>query len=491
MTDYGYNANNWLTGIAAKKLLDTVYSSDYQFDKVGNITQKANDASTPLSTSVTTTYGYDRIYQLLNSTNPMNSETFTYDKVGNRKTKQGTQTPWTYNRNNELQAADTVSYGYDANGNTIAITSSTNSIDSTTSFIYNAQDRLQSVQLPDGRTATYSYDPFGRRIRKAITPSPLVGEGGGEGGTTLYIYADEGLIGEYTETGAMKKTYGWRPGGIWGTNPLFMAEGGSYYFYHNDHLGTPQGITDMAGNIVWEASYEAFGKATVDLESTVTNNLRFPGQYWDEETGNHYNWNRYYDPASGRYVSKDPIGFKGRDANLFRYVQNNVINFGDATGLKMNGECLAACLADKTISLVLDQTRIGALLPFDSNIVQTLAGYSSPNNFVEAMVDGSFLWDGAAAMSSAVDEVVQYTYNSSGGDREWKKYKDYTTRKNRNNGRRTEKTNRKYNKAFVKIDKLKRIAIIVPVIGNIVSAIDYASDIHGCIKKCDNWRCNE
>ena len=87
----------------------------------------------------------------------------------------------------------------------------------------------------------------------------------------------------------MKKGYGWRPNGIWGTNPLFQIDSGSYYFYHNDHLGTPQSMTDAAGDIVWEATYEAFGKATVDPDSTIANNLRFPGQYWDEETGLHYN----------------------------------------------------------------------------------------------------------------------------------------------------------------------------------------------------------
>ena len=176
--------------------------------------------------------------------------------------------------------------------------------------------------LPDGRTATYTYDPFGRRIKKQV---------GGE--TTIFIYADEGLIGEFAADGTNRKAYGWRPNGIWGTNPVFQQENGQYYFYHNDHLGTPQSMTDAAGDIVWEATYEAFGKAAVDPDSTIINNLRFPGQYWDEETNLHYNWNRYYDPNSGRYVSKDPLGIlKGRN-HLFAYSQNNSINWIDPYGL--------------------------------------------------------------------------------------------------------------------------------------------------------------
>lgn len=74
--------------------------------------------------------------------------------------------------------------------------------------------------------------------------------------------------------------------------------------------------------MVWSAAYTAFGEALVDASSTIENNLRFPGQYYDAETGLHYNWNRYYDPATGRYTQTDPIGFAAGDFNLFRYVDS-------------------------------------------------------------------------------------------------------------------------------------------------------------------------
>ncbi len=70
--------------------------------------------------------------------------------------------------------------------------------------------------------------------------------------------------------------------------------------YHNDHLGTPQKLTAQKGMVVWSATYSAFGQATIDTE-LVTNNLRFPSQYFDEETELHYNWQRYYNPEIGRY----------------------------------------------------------------------------------------------------------------------------------------------------------------------------------------------
>ena len=101
------------------------------------------------------------------------------------------------------------------------------------------------------------------------------------------------MIGEYDSSGNLKKAYGWIPDSIWGTNPVFMLENNNYYFYHNDHLGTPQKMTDGNGTVVWSATYTAFGEAIIDPTSTIINNLRLPGQYYDAETGKHYNWNRY------------------------------------------------------------------------------------------------------------------------------------------------------------------------------------------------------
>jgi len=81
-------------------------------------------------------------------------------------------------------------------------------------------------------------------------------------------------------------------------------------YYHNDHLATPQKMTDSSGTVVWSADYKPFGEATVTI-STITNNLRFPGQYFDAETGNLYNFFRDYNPMIGRYPQADPIGVSG------------------------------------------------------------------------------------------------------------------------------------------------------------------------------------
>ena len=104
------------------------------------------------------------------------------------------------------------------------------------------------------------------------------------------------------------------------------------YHYHLDHLGTPREMTDAQGRIVWSAIHRAHGSlALADIE-LIDNNLRFQGQYFDRETGLHYNLNRYYEPSSGRFIHQDPIGLEGGE-NLYEYAPNPV-NWVDPWGLK-------------------------------------------------------------------------------------------------------------------------------------------------------------
>lgn len=107
------------------------------------------------------------------------------------------------------------------------------------------------------------------------------------------------------------------------------------YFYGNDKLGTPQILTDSTNTVVWEAVYKPFGEAEINPNSITENNFRFAGQYFDSETGFHYNYLRYYDPSTGRYLRPDPIKIRGGDINFYTYVRNNPINFIDITGLEI------------------------------------------------------------------------------------------------------------------------------------------------------------
>jgi RHS repeat-associated protein len=105
---------------------------------------------------------------------------------------------------------------------------------------------------------------------------------------------------------------------------------------HTDHLGAPRLLTDRTGTKVWEAQYEAFGKAVVNGNPdgdavTISYPIRFPGQYYDAESGLHQNYFRDYDPSIGRYVTRDPIGLVG-GLNVYVYVSGNPLKFVDKLG---------------------------------------------------------------------------------------------------------------------------------------------------------------
>ena len=333
--DYVYDPLMRVESITAKDPAQNVLMNyQYNYDKMDNITSKGTDHGNYA-------YGYDELYRLAGVDNPtLDDEAFSYDPVGNRLTAAGVTGDWTYNENNELGSYENVSFVYDDNGNMVQKTDS----GVVTNYVYNIEDRLAEVR--DGSNSlisSYYYDPFGRRLWKDLA-----------GTKTYFFYADEGLVGEYDNSGTEIKTYGYKPGSTWTTDPLFMKVGTDYYFYQNDHLWTPQKLTATNGAVAWAAVYTSFGDATVDASSTITNNLRFPGQYYDEETGLHYNYFRYYDPGAGRYLKADPLlsmeplilsGYVpvhfsspslfvgGEDIHRYSYATNNPLTWTDALGL--------------------------------------------------------------------------------------------------------------------------------------------------------------
>ena len=286
-----------------------VITRDYTYSPASNITAKNTEHGNY-------TYQYDNLYRLTEAVNPtIADEEYTYDPLGNRLTSANTTGSWSYNKNNELTGYDDVSYIYDDNGNTTKKTTGTDDVN----YIYDTEDRLSEVRDGnDALVATYYYDPFGRRLWKEV-----------DGTRTYFLYSDEGLIGEYDSTGTEIKTYGWAPGSQWSTDPLFQKSAGIYYWYQNDHLGTPQKITRTNGSVAWAAVYDSFGNCQIGTEN-ITNKLRFGGQYFDAETGLFYNLNRYYDPTIGRYLRTDPFE---QGLNLYSYCFNNPHSWVDPLGL--------------------------------------------------------------------------------------------------------------------------------------------------------------
>ncbi|WP_239428541.1 RHS repeat domain-containing protein [Snodgrassella communis] len=137
----------------------------------------------------------------------------------------------------------------------------------------------------------------------------------------------------------MRVAYGWKPDSDWGTSPLWQAnlsegqtlKNASYHYLISDHLGTPQLAINSAGEQSWKINSDAFGNSELDANNQITMNLRFPGQYYDAETGLSYNYFRDYDAKTGRYIQSDPIGLAG-GINTYGYVGGNPLVYSDPTG---------------------------------------------------------------------------------------------------------------------------------------------------------------
>lgn len=290
---------------------NSILSYNYIYDKVGNISERKTEHGNYL-------YSYDELDRLISATNPtLNDEAYTYDEVGNRLTDSKDVGDWVYGDDNSLDTRPGVTYKYDANGSM----TEKNDNGTITRYVYDVTGRMTEVRdSNDNLIASYTYDPFGRRIKKIVN-----------GTSTYFLYSEEGLIAEADSAGNITRQYGWKPGGAWGTDPLYLIDGVETYYYQNDHLGTPQKLFSQSGAVVWSVKYESFGLATVDT-ATVNNPLRFPGQYYDRETATYYNYSRDYDPSVGRYVESDPIGLKG-GMNTYLYVGANPVIYSDRYGL--------------------------------------------------------------------------------------------------------------------------------------------------------------
>lgn len=295
---------------------NSIFTQGFAYDLNRNITEKNADAAT-------TDYTYDFVDRLLSSASTSNpDEEFAFDAASNRIAPTGSSEAWVYNENNELLSKGSIAYQNDENGNRTR----KDDVGTVTSYEYDELNRLVDVKDGAGGViASYGYDPFDRRLWKNTS-----------GTTTYYAYSDDGLVGEYTNSGAQQVGYGYWPDSGWGTDPAFLKKASGYFYYQNDHLGTPQKLISSNGNVVWSARYESFGAASVDSGSSIVNNLRFAGQYFDGETGLHYNWRRFYDPDIGSYITTDPIGFAG-GMNWYLYGSGNPVNAIDPTG-----ECFVA-----------------------------------------------------------------------------------------------------------------------------------------------------
>jgi RHS repeat-associated protein len=260
-------------------------------------------------------YVYDAESQLLEvqSEDEDAHEFFAYDPAGNRTSHNGMKAE--FNSLNQLLNQGAIHCRYDTRGNL----EDYDGPEGHWRFTYNRRNLLVRADSHAGHRVDFGYDAYGRRLWKTSGTKQV-----------RYIWAGEHLVREVETDGAQTVTrdYLYEPG----THiPLALRINGEVYCCHNDHLGTPIRLTNRLGRVAWSADYRAFGQAQIKTAS-ISNALRFPGQYFDEETGLHYNRFRYYAPALGRYLSPDPVSFRA-GLNFYVYVNNDPVNRTDPLGL--------------------------------------------------------------------------------------------------------------------------------------------------------------
>jgi RHS repeat-associated protein len=302
---YRYRCDSYLTGITDPSAGPLAFD----LDPVGRILAAGGDGRTER-------YGYD-------GAGRPNSASWTGDGAGG----SGGERHYTGTR---LQRAGSTRYRYDAQGRMVSRHTRTLSGQRRNwTYTWDAHDRLVAVTTPDGARWHYRYDPFGRRIAKErLTDDGAVA-------TRVDFTWDGATLAEQAEAvttepvGARVTTWDWHEGTFRpvaqtrraapaSLSPHDVAQAPQQWIdeaFHaivTDLAGTPTELVDADGRLGWKSRGSLWG-ATISggTPSTVDCPLRFPGQYADPETGLHYNYYRYYDPETARYLSPDPIGLAG------------------------------------------------------------------------------------------------------------------------------------------------------------------------------------
>ena len=361
-----YSAQNQAKQNNALQQTSQLVQRLYQYDKTGELTAIKDSRRGNIA------YKYDPVGRLLEASSKLGKETFSFDPASNivdryndDKAKSHQQTAeekgYGYNRlvNNVVKEYLDQQYQYDAYGQLVRQKSTQGDLNLEWD-VYGRMIKSRNSQY----TAEYRYDALGRRIQKRSKHHHTGDEHNiiyGWDGDTLayesteqatkhYIYEKDSFVpmlqAVYQSPIELHQTPDWsdKPYSVH-RDPLWKTTKQSkgfddVWFYHCDHLGTPQEMSDHTGSIIWKAEYKAWGECKTEKARSsffenseiISNNIRFQGQYFDLETGLHYNRYRYYSPYVGRFVSKDPIGLLGGN-NVYEYASNPT-GWIDPTGLK-------------------------------------------------------------------------------------------------------------------------------------------------------------
>jgi len=339
-----YNANYALTDLTSPEL-----NLHFARDLMGNINAEGNTSG---ANPATESYTYDPLYRLLNiAQGSTDIETLAYNQTGDRISKTGsglaTGSYGYQSGTHWLTTIGSAARTYDANGNTTG----NSTAGQTYGYGYNGRNRMTVFQANDATVGTYTYNAMGQRILKMATLPAAI--------TQRFAYdEDDHLIGEY---GSDTRDYVWiadlpvATADIAGTTSTVS-------YITADQLGTPRAVSSSAGQQIWSWPYvgNPFGETAPTSTTGYVLNLRYPGQYYDAESGLSNNLNRDYDSSVGRYVQSDLLGLQG-GINTYSYVDGNPLSYADPSGKSItctDNSCTIEC--NRVITCASDWLNYGA-----------------------------------------------------------------------------------------------------------------------------------
>ncbi|RMD84172.1 MAG: RHS repeat protein, partial [Candidatus Dadabacteria bacterium] len=304
-----------------------IYRAEYQRDDLGRITEKTE---TVLGESHHYQYAYDVAGRLADVTEDGSTiAQYAYDDNGNRlsRTSPGGNTmAGAYDEQDRLLSYAPYTYTYTLSGE--LATKTNTATQETTTYEYDVLGNLLAVVLPDGTRIDYVLDGRNRRIAKKVNGTLIQG----------WLYQDDlNPIAELDGGGNVVSRF------VYGTRenvPDFMIRSGEIYRFVVDHLGSPRLIVNTTtGDVAQRLDYDEFGNVTGDTNPGFQP-FGFAGGLYDSDTGLTRFGDRDYDGFTGRWTSKDPIGFRGGDTNLYGYVLGDPVNWKDPVGHSGHGKHL-------------------------------------------------------------------------------------------------------------------------------------------------------
>lgn len=321
---YSYNQVGDVTNIRCIDLKSkkVIYNVSYTYDSMGYCISKRDDVGT-------TRYRYDMLGRLIDVLRPDGSRIiYEYDNKGDiiskiyrdKDSNASEKETFMYDRDNRvISYNNNINYYFDIKGNLVVKEEQ----DRQAKFIYNFDNLLKEIIYPDGRRVSFGYDPIGRRIWKSKDNDKIE-----------YVYDLTDVLFHIDKKKNHIVSYINGPG-VDDILSLLNHQDEKRYFFIKDNVGSTIGILDHKGDLIDKLEYEPFGRLSPSISSkSLVTPFLFTGREYDSETGLYYFRMRYYSPALGRFISKDPLLTAGFGFN--EILKPPIIKKGDGLSYLLN-----------------------------------------------------------------------------------------------------------------------------------------------------------